>query len=405
MLKISALKSLFSHKTPLAWSQLSHQKIRLLIAITGVAFSNILIFSQLGLRALLFDGITLVPENLNGDLFLLAKYARNIRRSSFPSIYLYQADAIAGVASASPLYISEGGWVDPQALESSDTNSQDTNSYASYVKILAFNTAQPIFTSPEINQQLEKLNAPNSILFDRLGQDQLGEVPQLFSQQGTVTSLMDNQRMQVVGLFSIGSTFWDRGHIIMSDWNYGRWRGQDKLDKASLGILTLEAGVDPQQVIEIIQNNLGSEVKVLTKEELIQGEKDYIAEFPEGKILNFGAAIGFIVGIVIVYQVLYTDVSEHLPEYATLKAMGYSDRALLEVVLQEALILAILGFIPGFFASYGVYQLLEVATKIPLVMRTDVVIQVFVLTIVMCVLSGAIAVNKLRAADPADIFR
>ena len=399
------LKSLFLRKTPLAWSQLSHQKMRLLVAITGVAFSNILIFSQLGLRALLFEGITLVPENLNGDLFLLSKYARNLRRSSFPSLYLYQADAIPGVASASPLYISEAGWVAPQALKSSNTNSPENNSYANYVKILAFNTAQPVFTSPEINQQLEKLNAPDSILFDRLGQEQLGNVPQLFAQQGKVTSLMDNRRIHVVGLFSMGSTFNDRGHIIMNDWNYGRWQGQAQLEKVSLGVLTLEAGVEPQQVIDILQHNLGTEVKVLTKEELSQGEQDYIAQFPEGTILNFGAAIGFIVGIVIVYQVLYTDVSEHLPEYATLKAMGYSDGTLLIVVLQEGLILAILGFIPGFFASYGVYQLLEVATRIPLVMRTHVVLQVFVLTLVMCLVSGALAVNKLRAADPADIFR
>lgn len=114
--------------------------------------------------------------------------------------------------------------------------------------------------------------------------------------------------------------------------------------------------------------------------------------------------MGFIVGIVIVYQVLYTDVSEHLPEYATLKAMGYSDRALLAVVLQEALILAVLGFVPGYFASYGVYQLLVVITRVPLVMKTAVAVQVFVLTLVMCVVSGAIAMNKLRAADPADVF-
>ncbi len=404
MLKISGLKSLLPRKTPLAWSQLSHQKIRLLIAITGVAFSNILIFSQLGLRALLFDGITLVPENLNGDLFLLSKFAPNIRISSFPLVYLYQAGAISGVTAASPLYIGSESWVDPKLLQSSNTNSQETNFYANNVKILAFNTTQPVFTSPEINQQLEKLNTPDSILFDRLGQKQLGDVTQLFAQQGEVTTLMNQQRIQVVGLFSMGSTFWDRGHIIMSDWNYGRRQGQDQLETISVGILTLEAGVDPQKIREIIHNHLGHEVKVLTKEELIQGEQDYIAQFPEGKILNFGAMIGFIVGVVIVYQVLYTDVSEHLPEYATLKAMGYSDRALLIVVLQEALILAVLGFIPGLFASYGVYHLLEAATRIPLVMRTDIAIQVFILTIVMCTLSGAIAVNKLRAADPADIY-
>ena len=389
-------------KISLAWLQLSHQKIRLLVAITGVAFSNILIFSQLGLRALLFEGITLIPENLNGDLFLLSAYAQTIGHSYFPRVYLFQADALPGVASASPLYISDGGWVNPQALHSPDGN-PPKNVYSNDVKVLAFNTAQPVFKLPEINQQLAKLNAPDSILFDRLGQDQLGDVPQLFDQKGETTSLMDNRRIRVVGLFSMGSTFWDRGHIIMSDWNYGQRKGQNNLNWASIGILKLEPDANPQVVTDFIQRYLPN-VKILTKQELIEAEHNYIAEFPEGKILNFGAAIGFIVGVVIVYQVLYTDVNEHLPEYATLKAMGYSDVYLLKVVLEEALILAILGFIPGFFASYGVYQLLEAATKIPLVMRADVAIKVFILTIVMCLLSGAIAVNKLRAADPADIF-
>ncbi|MGK7947924.1 MAG: ABC transporter permease DevC [Xenococcaceae cyanobacterium] len=403
MFKISRPKSILPQKTHLAWLQLSHQKIRLLVAITGVAFSNILIFTQLGLRALLFEGITLVPENLNGDLFLLSKYAPNIGRSSFPRVYLYQAEAINGITTASPLYISQAEWVDPDTLKS-DNNSTENDNYSNDVRILAFNTTQPVFKLPEIDRQLDKLNNPDGVLFDRLGQEQLGEIPQLLSQQEEVITLMDRQRIRVVGLFSMGSTVSDEGHVIMNDWNYGRLKGKDKLETVSVGVLTLESGVNPQQIIDLIRNNLGNEVKVLTREELIQGEQDYIAQFPEGKILNFGAIIGFIVGVVIVYQVLYTDVSEHLPEYATLKAMGYSDRALLVVVLQEALILAILGFIPGFFASYGVYQILEVATRIPLVMRANVAIQVFILTIVMCILSGSIAVNKLRAADPADIY-
>jgi putative ABC transport system permease protein len=114
--------------------------------------------------------------------------------------------------------------------------------------------------------------------------------------------------------------------------------------------------------------------------------------------------MGFIVGVVVVYQVLYTDVSDHLPEYATLKALGYSDRRLLTVVLQEALLLAVMGFIPGYLASYGVYQLLIIITRVPLVMKTHVAITVFILTLVMCSLSGAIAINKLRSADPADVF-
>jgi putative ABC transport system permease protein len=121
-------------------------------------------------------------------------------------------------------------------------------------------------------------------------------------------------------------------------------------------------------------------------------------------IFGFGTIVGFLVGTVIVYQILYSDVSDHLPEYATLKAMGYSDRYLMGVVLQEALILAILGFIPGFAVSLGLYGLIAQATLLPVVMSLNRATLVLSLTLTMCVASGAIALRKLQAADPADIF-
>jgi putative ABC transport system permease protein len=405
------LKSFFTYLQiykPLAWAQLSHQKIRLAVAMTGVAFSNILIFTQLGLRALLFDGITLVPENLKGDLFLVSAYAPTIEFGSFPQIFLYKAAAIDGVASVSPLYIGNANWVNPETIQQSNeqTNKppKDFNFFPNTVKILAFNPVQPVFNLPEVNQQLERLQIPGGVLFDRLSQPQLGPVPELFNQQGTVSTVMNRRGVYVVGLFSLGSTFFDKGHIIMSDWNYANRQGQEKLQRVSVGIITLKPGVEIKLIQQLIKSNLSQDVKVLTRAELLQAEKDFRAAFPEGKILNFGAAVGFIVGIVIVYQVLYTDVSDHLPEYATLKAMGYSDISLLRVVLLEAIILAVLGFIPGFFTSYGVYNLLSVVTRIPLTMRSDVAFQVFLLTLLMCAISGAIAMNKLSSADPADVF-
>ena len=407
---ISFLKSLYrtwQAKSSLSWSQLSYQKVRLAVAITGVAFSNILIFTQLGLRAQLFRGITLLPENLKGDLFLLSAYAPIIDMSAFPRVYLYQADAVTGVASASPLYIGEANWVNPEDLEQQKLqgeSAQEFEFFPNRVRIIAFNPAQPVLNLPEVNYQLRRLNAPGSILFDRESQDQLGPVPELFEQQQEVTTIMDQRQVYVVGLFNFGSTFFDKGHVIMSDWNYARWYGQDKLETITVGVLSVEPGEDPKVVQQRLQQNLSGDVKVLTRQELLEAEQEFRAAFPEGKILNFGAAIGFIVGLVVVYQVLYMDINDHLPEYATLKAMGYADASLLVVVLQEALILAVLGFIPGFFCSYGIYGLLASITKIPLAMRVDVAIQVFVLTLIMCGVSGAIATNKLRSADPADVF-
>lgn len=407
--KLKALRALWQAHKPLGWAQLFHQKVRLSVAITGVAFSNILIFTQLGLRALLFDGITLVPERLRGDLFLVSAYAPTIDWGSFSKVYLYQADAVSGVASASPLYISSENWVNPLDLADDETDSEPSAQiqlFPNRVKILAFNPVQPVLDLPEVNQQLDRLQVPGSVLYDRLAQDKLGPVPELYAEQGVVTSLMNNRRVYVVGLFSIGSTVFDNGHVVMSDWNYARRSGgNDALNRVSVGVLTLEPGADLAQVKAHLRDRLPKDVRILTQAEMMQAEQDFRASFPNGKILNFGAMMGFVVGIIVVYQVLYTDVSDHLPEYATLKAMGYPDRALLLVVLQEALILAVVGFVPGYVASQGVYLLLVQVTRIPLQMKAGVALQVFLLTVVMCAVSGAIAVNKLRAADPADVFK
>jgi putative ABC transport system permease protein len=88
---------------PLAWAQLSHQKVRLSVALLGVGFANILMFTQLGLLSVLYDGTTLLHEQLSGDLYILSTYSSALGRGGFPLTYLYQADALAGVSAASPL--------------------------------------------------------------------------------------------------------------------------------------------------------------------------------------------------------------------------------------------------------------------------------------------------------------
>lgn len=391
-------------RTPIAWLQLSHQKIRLLVAILGVSFSIILIFTQLGLRAMLFDGVTLLPENLNGDLYLLSTYAKEMDDSSFPSVYLYQADAIDGVADARPFYISTGRWVDPKLLEPSAKEKQNGKVESSYMQILAFNPNKPVFKIPEINQQLDLLAVPGGILYDRFAKSELGDVPQMVADQGFVSSILNNRRVTVMGLFNLGSTFFFEGVAVMSDWNYTRLKAGNDLDKVTIGVLSLEPGADPQVVTQRIQETLSKDLKVLTPAELAQGERDYVAGWAQGKVLNFGAVIGFIVGIIIVYQVIYTDVSEHLPEYATLKAMGYKDHDLSLIVLQECLILGIMGFIPGYLISHVIYYLMATYVELRVSMNTGIALQVFTLNILMCIISGAIAIRKLRTADPADIF-
>ena len=174
--------------------------------------------------------------------------------------------------------------------------------------------------------------------------------------------------------------------------------------EVDIGLISLKPGADVEQVREQLAAGLPNDVKVLTLEGFAEIEKNYWASTGIGFIFGLGVVVGFIVGIVIVYQILYSDVSDHLPEYATLKAIGYSDRYLLGVLTQEALLLAILGYIPGFILSFGLYQVAYAATLLPIAMTLERAGSVLVLTIIMCSVSGAIAMRKLRSADPADVF-
>jgi putative ABC transport system permease protein len=191
--------------------------------------------------------------------------------------------------------------------------------------------------------------------------------------------------------------------VVVSDVTYGELFGTESLQQVALGVVYVQPGTDLQALKLGIEKQVPG-IKTFTRQELKQKEIDFQNENPSGVIFQFGAAMGFIVGIAIVYQVLYSDISDHLSEYATLKAIGYSGQTLLIVIFQEALLLAVLGYIPGFVASVGMYQLLTVLTKLELVMEIGLAVTVFTLTLAMCLISAAIASNKLRSADPADVF-
>ena len=358
---------------------------------------------MMGLESLVSDGSTTLHESLRGDLFLMSSFSPSLRiPSALPRAYLLQADAVDGVETAAPLYLSLGNWTNPAQLNNAE-DLPEGDIFGNQVRVIAFNPRQPVLNLPGVDAQRDRLSTPKTVLFDELSQPSLGDIPQLWAETGEVQTLMGNRRVNVVGLFSLGSTVIEKGNVVMSDLSYTHWFGND-MTNITLGVLTLEPGSDLATVQAQLQTRLPEIVEVLTKDELIAKEQRFNASDPIGIIFGFGSTVGFVVGIVIVYQVLYTDISDHLPEYATLKAMGYSDGALLRVVLMEAMLLAVLGFIPGFVTAIGLYQALTVMTRIPLVMKGAIAMQVLVLTLVMCGASGAIAIRRLQSADPADVF-
>ncbi|WP_026082527.1 ABC transporter permease DevC [Mastigocladopsis repens] len=383
-------------RTPLGWLQLSHQKGRFLVALAGIAFADVLMFMQLGFQTALFNSNTRLHSSMQADIFLVSPQARNLAYlSTFARRRLYQAMDVPGVKSAEGMYLGFIDWKNPQTHQKTG------------VLVMGFNPDQPAFDLPDVKRQLNILKLPDTALFDRASRGDYTEALTQLDQSKSVTTEIERRTITIGGLFTVGASFIADGSLITSDQNFLRLFPRQDASSVNLGLIQLKPGYDPQQVANTLKSYLvgNNDVKVLTKEEFIQFEKDYWQQnTPIGFIFSLGVAMGFMVGVIIVYQVLSTDVNAHMKEYATFKAMGYRNAYLLGVVFEEAIIMAALGFLPGMTVSVGLYALTRNATNLPLYMTLARAIQVQVLTIIMCMISGAIATRKVQSADPADMF-
>jgi putative ABC transport system permease protein len=380
-------------KIPLSWLQLTHEKIRLLIALAGITFADMLMFMQLGFQDALFDNSINIHKNLKGDIFLMNPQSEALfSTKQFSSRRLYESLAIDGVASVSPVYVDLALWRNP------------VNRNTRSIMIIGFNPADSIFNLPEVQQKLDIIKLQDVVLFDAQSRAEFGPVAQQFQEGKTVTTEISSRQIKVGGLFSLGASFAADGNIITSDLNFVRLFDRDK-GLIDIGIIQLEPQANRDLVIQALQEKFPQDVRVFSKQEFMDYEKNYWQTSTAiGFIFTLGTAMGFIVGIVIVYQILYTDVADHLPEYATLKAVGYSDYYFIVLVVQESLILALLGYLPGVTIATILYALASGATNLPITMSVTKATTVFLLTLIMCCISGAVALRKLSAADPADIF-
>ena len=380
-------------KTPLAWLQLIKSKSRLAVALAGIGFADMLMFVQLGMLDALLTGATQAHHNLQADLVLTnPQFQTLFNIKNFPRERLQQTLAYDGVKSVRSLYVSLAQWRNPETLLERS------------ILVWGIDPANPPFQFPEVNQKLEEIKLLDRALFDRASRPEYGPIPDLVKQQGTVEAQVNKKIIQTIGLFTLGASFGADGNIITSDSTFLKLFPERQANQIDVGLINLEPGTDVLKVQQQLIASLPNDVRVLTPTEFAKIEIDYWQSQGVGFIFGMGVVVGFIVGTVIVYQILYTDVADHLPEYATLKAMGYTDGYLLGALMQEALILAVLGYIPGFLLSLGLYQLTYAATFLPVAMKFDRALLVMLLTVFMCGVSGAIATRKLRSADPADVF-
>ena len=381
-------------RIPLSWLLLTRQPVRLLVALAGISFAGILMFMQLGFRDGLFDASVTAHRLFDADVVLISpRSASSVSMEAFPRRRLVQTLADPDVEGVTPVHWGLMLWRNPETRRNRS------------ILALGFNPDDPFFVDPSLAEKTDVLKQKGRILFDQLSRPEFGPISEWYRNGRVVETEIAGNRVRVAGLVSLGTSFGADGNLLTSTETFLDLLPQKPPGAIEVGLVRLKPGVDPEQVVSRLSKRLPKDVSVLTKQGFIDFEQNYWKSSTSiGFIFTLGAAMGFVVGCVIVYQVLYTDVSDHLPEYATLMAMGYRLSHLLGVVVREGFYLAALGYVPAYLAGQGLYWFVRDATKLPVGMDLSRALTVLVMILVMCMLSSLLAMRRLIDADPAEIF-
>jgi putative ABC transport system permease protein len=383
-------------RTPLAWLNLLHNRARTAVALAGVSFSVLLIFMQLGFLGAVAKTATLIYDGLDFDILLRSPdYLHLADARWLPAERIRQARGAAGVKWSRPLHLNVHLWRNPRTGQQRG------------ILVMGVRPDEMVFLPAEIRSQIELLRRPNAVLIDRQSRRQFGpRNGKRFSDEdvGAETEI-GGKRVRIEGHFELGTGLACDGAIIASERSYHEIFSSQNGQSVSLGLIKLEDGSDPAAAAARIRRQLPRDVDVLTRDEVLRFELDrWIHETSVGVIFQLGVGVAVAVGIAIVYQVLSSDVENQLPEYATLKAIGYTNAYMAGVVLRQSLLLALFGYVIGLAAAAGLYRFSSRMANLPIEMNPTTMALVLGLAIVMCSVSGLGALRKAASADPADLF-
>lgn len=375
-------------RVPLAWRNVVHERGRAMVGIAGVGFAIMLMFLQLGFFGSVILGATLNFDDLDYDVVILSRdYSFVHSPREFPRQRLLQAVAHPDVASGAPFYIGMATW------RNTDTGVKNS------VMLYGFDPSRPVFRTESINRHLSELRRSDRVLVDSQTRPKYG--PRTAGDAVEVAG----RKVTVIDQYRLGTAFVELGMMVVSDLNFVRLQRGRTLDDVGLGLLKLKPGAPPEEVARQLQAQLPDDVKVWTRVTFRNHEvRHWLVSTSTGFIFGSGVLVAVLVGAVILYQTVSTQIISKLNEYATLKAIGYQPRQILRIVLEQACTIAVLGFIPGLLAAFGLYAAVEKAVYLPMEMTSLRVATVLALVIGMAVAAGMLAYRKVHAADPADLF-
>lgn len=386
-------------RTPLAWKNLTGNPRRLCLGLAGIGFAIVLMFLQNGFRHALLDSQTRLLTILNSDLVAIHPLRYSLpTEQRFPRWLLERAAADSAIRWAEPIYV-----------ERSTSRIRVEGFKQRPIRVIALPTNPRVVDDIAIAEQLPRITAPGSAIVDAFSKAQYGFAisnPELLREQHA--ELCD-RRIRLVGSVKIGTDFTVDGSLLVSPATLEQTfplRGDGHpLSVVDFGLIRLNDGASPQEVANRLTALAPKQWLVLTTDQLTQRERHFWeANTPIGTIFLIGTIVGFVVGVIVCYQVLFTNIQDSMPELATLKAMGYSNRFFLLMILRQSVYLAILAFIPATLVTVMLFKALQSAAGLPMVLSPERLATILGLTLVMCIVSGLLSLRKLLSADPATLF-
>jgi len=371
-----------------AWRILTDQKGRTALATGGIFVAILLIFVELGFFVAVPQGGMLIYDHLRFDLLVCSnKYVFQSQSGQFPRARLAAAMTVPEVAQASAFYLGGGKWQDPAGGLKLD------------IAVIGLDPPAGIFAVPDIESQVAVLERADTVLVDSATRSLFGSL-----ETGRVIDLA-GRRMTIGGQYKLGTGFLGLGVVLASEANFFRMFAGRPPDTVNLGLVTLKPGADPESAAKSLRAVLPADMQVFTRADLVAHEVAYwTIRTATGLIFGSGLVVSFVVGIMVLYQTLATQITRQLPQFATLKAIGYSDRYLDGMVLFEAWLIMAVAFVPALGAALAVYALVRADTWLPLSLSITQLAAVCGITLVMATASAFLSLGGLRRADPAEIF-
>ena len=385
----------FFQAAKLAWANTTEDIGRLVVRCTGITFAVLLMFMQTGFRNALFDSNVRIAEITDADFVVRTKTRFMLSSGqTMPFEKVIAARNIAGVAEVQPVY-----------FENVVSHLRKTGRASRRIRVISFDVESPIFKNLGISGFADSLNGPATAIADRKSK-KMFKFDESTCNSSSWYGELFGKKIRIVGCFDLGIDFSNDGNLFMTPANFAQYfqhRGIGEV--VDYGLIRIDDDADPSEVKTDLQQILGPHVIVDTKAEFLTSERNFWGKStPIGLIFNFGTLIGFVVGLIICYQVLATDIGDHMAEFATFKAMGFPTSFFTILVVVQALFMAVISFLPGMLITLMIFGFVNTYSGLIMFLNLERAALVLGLTMAMCVVSGIIALQKLLSSDPANLF-